>query len=135
MTKINVYLTLPGNTREAFDFYETLFGAERDGIFTYKDMQSDDEALTPDQEQLIAHTALKFENMTLMAGDSLEPLGGSGEPVVWLNIAPDSRQEADRIFSELSKNGEVVMPLADQPWDSYNGRCIDRFGVAWEVML
>ena len=39
MAQMNVYLSNhQGTTREAFDFYEELFGAQRDGLIRYQDM-------------------------------------------------------------------------------------------------
>lgn len=135
MTKLNLYLTLPGNTRQAFEFYEKLFDVKCDELYTYKDMQFEGENLTAEQAELIAHASLKFSNITLMANDSLEALPNSEVPTSHMVVMTDSREEADRIFAGLSEGGKVEMPLEDQPWDMYDGKVVDAFGVAWEVML
>lgn len=46
----------------------------------------------------------------------------------------DSVSDADRVFAALSEGGTVLYPLEKQVWEAYDGRCIDRFGTAWEVM-
>jgi Uncharacterized protein conserved in bacteria len=50
-----------------------------------------------------------------------------------ISIHPDSREEADRIFNELSAGGKVESPMADQFWGDYWGSLIDRFGSAWMI--
>ena len=37
MGTFNIYLMLPGTTREAFGFYEALFGGQRTALFTFAD--------------------------------------------------------------------------------------------------
>jgi PhnB protein len=50
---------------------------------------------------------------------------------VYINLEPDSRAEADRLFAALSAGGEVEMPLADRFWGDYFGSCADKFGIHW----
>ena len=73
MAQMNVYLSNHhGTTREAFDFYEKLFGAQRDGLIRYRDMADALKSAGMYKEEWgekIAHTALKFNNMTLMGSD------------------------------------------------------------------
>ena len=51
----------------------------------------------------------------------------------YLSLHPDSKEEADRIFSALSVGGTVEMPMADQPWGDYYGSLKDKFGVQWMI--
>ncbi|OGD83281.1 hypothetical protein A2165_03785 [Candidatus Curtissbacteria bacterium RBG_13_40_7] len=71
----------------------------------------------------------------LMATDTLESMGqklvqGNN---VYISITPDSKKEADRIFSALSKDGKIEMVMADQPWGDYYGSFEDKFGVRWMI--
>lgn len=66
MGTFNIYLMLPGTTREAFDFYEALFGGQRTGFFTFADMIPMGMPVEDEHADLIAHTALELPNMTLM---------------------------------------------------------------------
>ena len=50
-----------------------------------------------------------------------------------ISIAPDSEEEATRIFSELSAGGEVTMPLEKTFWNALFGTLTDKFGVQWMV--
>jgi len=48
-------------------------------------------------------------------------------------IGTDSREEADRLFNGLSKDGNVTMPMNVTFWDSYFGMFTDKFGINWMV--
>jgi PhnB protein len=50
-----------------------------------------------------------------------------------ISVHPDSKPEADRIFTELTEGGTVTMPIADQFWGDYFGGVTDRFGINWMV--
>jgi len=82
----------------------------------------------------IAHTALMFNNMTLMGSDVMNEEAPEGAPASFLVYSADSVSDADRVFAALSEGGTVLYPLEKQVWEAYDGRCIDRFGTAWEVM-
>ena len=138
MAQMNVYLSNHhGTTREAFDFYEKLFGAQRDGLIRYRDMADALKSAGMYKEEWgekIAHTAIKFNNMTLMGSDVMAEEAPEGAPASFLVYSADSVPDADRVFAALSKGGTVLYPLEKQVWEAYDGRCIDRFGTAWEVM-
>jgi PhnB protein len=46
-------------------------------------------------------------------------------------LEPEKRAETKRLFDELSKRGEVTMPLQDMLFGTYFGSCTDRFGINW----
>ena len=50
-----------------------------------------------------------------------------------INLEPDTRAEAERLFQALSAGGTITMPLQDMFWGAYFGSCTDRFGVQWMV--
>lgn len=50
-----------------------------------------------------------------------------------LNLEPDTRAEADRLFNALAAGGEIDMPLQDMFWGAYFGSLTDRFGIRWMV--
>ncbi len=52
---------------------------------------------------------------------------------VHINLEPDNKEEADRLFAALSKDGTVTMPLQDMFWGAYYGSCTDKYGVQWMV--
>jgi uncharacterized glyoxalase superfamily protein PhnB len=42
-------------------------------------------------------------------------------------------EEAERIFSALSENGSVEMPLQETFWALRFGTLIDQFGIPWAI--
>lgn len=70
-----------------------------------------------------------------MASDMIDGMGPEHVLGTNMNISvhPDSREEADRSFAELSEGGKVGMPLADQFWGDYFGHFTDCFGIQWMV--
>jgi PhnB protein len=52
---------------------------------------------------------------------------------VHINLHPDTRQEADRLFQALSDGGKVDMPMQVMFWGDYWGSFSDRFGMKWMI--
>lgn len=50
---------------------------------------------------------------------------------VYINLEPDTREEADRLFKALSEGGAVEMEMQDTFWGAYYGSCRDKYGVQW----
>ena len=136
MPTINPYINFPGNTEEAFLFYQTIFGGEfPGGIRRYKDMPGADH-LSPEEKEKVMHMSLPIgkENF-LMGTDSLESLGQTYQAGNnhFLSLAVETREETKRIFTGLSEGGTIVMPLQLTHWGAYFGMCNDKFGVQWMV--
>ena len=85
---------------------------------------------------MLLHVSLPIGNgQTLMASDCLKSQGhhliiGNNN---YISISPDSREEASRLFNELSEGGIVEMPMEDMFWGDYFGSFKDKFGVAWMI--
>ena len=52
---------------------------------------------------------------------------------VTLSLHPDSKEEADRLYNALSKDGTAAMPMMDMFWGDYWGMLTDKYGVQWMV--
>ena len=50
-----------------------------------------------------------------------------------VSIQAYSKDDADRLFNELSAGGSIIMPIATTFWESYFGMFTDKFGVQWMV--
>mgnify|MGYP001149882608 FL=1 len=136
MAKLNLYLNFAGNTQDVFDFYKSVFGGDFSSLVRFKDMPMEGVSLSDEDANKIMHIALPIgKDNVLMASDTLESLGQKlvqGNHV-YLSIHPESREEADRIFTALSAGGRIEMQIADQPWGDYWGSFMDKFGVQWMV--
>ena len=56
-------------------------------------------------------------------------------PSISFFVYATSGAQARRLFAELSRDGQTLMPLDAYPWSACYGWAADRFGVSWQVML
>ncbi|HEX8251124.1 MAG TPA: VOC family protein [Pyrinomonadaceae bacterium] len=139
MATINPYIHFDGNTEEAFNFYKSVFGGEFAALMRYKDVSQaegcDGMQVAENDLEKIMHITLPFGNgNVLMANDVLESMGQVSEVNNFsLAASAESREDADKLFNELSDGGKVEMPLADAFWGAYFGMTHDKFGVRWMV--
>lgn len=138
MASLNVYLNFAGNCEEAFLFYKSVFGTEFISINRFKEMppQEGMPPLPPEAGEKLMHISLPIGGESvLMGSDSVE---GFGPPIQQgnnfsLSLNVESREEADRLFTALSPDGTVTMPMGETFWGSYFGMFTDRFGINWMV--
>lgn len=137
MTTVSTYLTFKGNCETAFDFYKSVFGGEFAYVGRFKDMPEDDPNCVVDDadKNNIMHISLPIGNTILMGSDAG---GGWADKVkegnnFSVSINTDSKDEADRLFNALSKNGNATMPMNNTFWGSYFGMLTDQFGIQWMV--
>lgn len=136
MARVSTYLNFDGRSEEAFAFYAEVFGTEPAApIVRFADMPAspDAPALADEERQKVMHAELPIlAGHVLMATDMLESLGHRvrvGNNVT-INLEPDSRQEADRLYGALSDGGDEGSGMQEVPW-GYWGSCLDRFGIRW----
>lgn len=139
MARTSTYLNFPRHTEEAFTFYREVFGGEfNGGVHRFKDIPPapDCPPCAEADRELVMHVELPvLGGHVLMGSDAPESMGFSvtmGNNV-HINLEPDTRAEADRLFAALSAGGKVSMPLQDMFWGAYFGSLTDRFGVHWMV--
>ena len=136
MTRVEVYLNFDGNTEEAFNFYRSVFGGEFASLVRFKDFPMEGVSIPEQDQDKIMHIGLPVgEDNMLMATDTLRSLGqeliqGNN---VYISVHPETKEEADRVFTGLSEEAEIEMPMADQAWGDYYGSLKDKFGVKWMV--
>ncbi len=130
--RLNPYLNFGDEARAALEFYQSVFGGELTlSTFGEFDMGGDD----PDQAAKIMHGQLETPGgLVLMASDTPP---GVGDPVIGTSINVSlSGDEADamtEIWTRLTVDAEIVVPLAPAPWGDSFGLLNDRYGVAWLV--
>lgn len=135
MAAINPHINFNGNAEEAFDFYRSVFGGEFAKIMRFKDLASDDFPVAENEANKIMHIALPIGHSILMANDVPESMGRTNENEnrSKIVISAESKEEADKLFSGLSADGQIEMPISDSPWGSYFGMFRDKYGVEWMV--
>ncbi len=138
--RVSTYLNFPGNTEEAFLFYRSVFNTEfsGNGIQRFGDLPPDENQppVADSVKKMILHIELPIiGNHILMGTDAPAEMGftviqGNN---MHISLEPDTRDEAIRIFNELSAGGKITMPLQDMFWGAYFGSFTDRFGINWMV--
>ena len=136
MAQINPYIHFNGNAEEAFTFYKSVFGGEFAKISRYKDISSEEYPIPEKDANRIMHIALPIsKGSVLMASDTIESMGQvtENDNRNTIFISAESREEADKLFSGLSEDGKVEMPINDGATGTYFGMFTDKFGVEWMV--
>ena len=135
MALINPYINFNGNAEEAFHFYKSVFGGEFAMIMRFKDMANADFPVAEHEANKIMHIALPIGKNILMGNDVPESLGRTNENEnrSKISISAESKEEADKLFSGLSEDGQIEFPIADSPWGSYFGMFRDKYGIEWMV--
>jgi len=137
MSRVSTYLNFMGDTEEAFAFYGSVFGTEPSvPIMRMGDMPAPPGApeLAEHERSLVMHVELPIlDGHVLMGTDMLESMGHTlriGNNTT-LNLEPDSKEEAERLFAALSEGGSDTVGLDPMPWGSLWGVTLDRFGIRW----
>ncbi|MBS1579462.1 MAG: VOC family protein [Bacteroidetes bacterium] len=136
MATINPYIHFNGNAEEAFNFYKSVFGGEFATIVRFKDLSFEGSPNLEKEADKIMHIALPIgKHSVLMASDTPEFMGkhNENENRSKISISVESREEADKIYNELSVGGKVEMPIGDSPWGSYFAMFRDKYGIEWMV--
>lgn len=131
---MNPYLNFRGNTREAMEFYQSVFGGELTAQ-TFADFQS---AQSPDEESLIMHSQLTAPAFTLMAADVPERMPyqrGVNDMSISLSGGNDDDATLRGYWDGLAAGGTIDEPLVTAPWGDAFGMLTDRFGVHWLVNI
>lgn len=139
MARTSTYLNFMGKTEEAFGFYKNAFQSEFAGpIHRMGDVPAGPgmPTLTEAEKTMVMHMELPITGGHILMGtDMLESMGHKLElgNNVSINLEPDTRVEADRLFAALSEGGKVGMPMTDMFWGAYFGSFVDKYGVRWMV--
>ena len=136
MAHVSIYLNFMGNAEEAFDTYKRIFKSEFSApLSRMGDMPSQPgmPALAEKEKKYVMHVALPILGGTeIMGTDVLESMGHKlieGNNVT-ISLNPDTKEEADRLYKELSQGGADGVAPHDEFW-GYWGTCKDRFGIRW----
>lgn len=139
MARVSTYLNFDGNAEEALEFYRAVFGTDYEAPI----MRMGDVPLMPGQDPLPEHERNRvmhasvptLDGHLIMATDVLESMGhelriGNNTTI---QLEPDSREEAERIYAALAEGGSDVSGLNEMFWGALWGTCLDRFGIRWMV--
>jgi|ERR1051326_1039433 PhnB protein len=128
--KLNTYVNFAGKCAEAFRFYEKHLGGKIGMMMTHGE-NPEPGRLGPEYKDTILHARITLGDTELMGADvpTAQPMRSA-----YLTLSVETDSEAERIFSALSENGEVFMPMQQTFFASRFGQCRDRFGINWMII-
>lgn len=129
---LNPYLNFRDNTREAMEFYHSVFGGKLD-MQTFKDLGASQD---PSEDNLVMHSQLEGDNgLVFMAADT--PSRMEYKPGTNFSMSLSGSDEAvlRGYFEKLAEGGTVTMPLEKAMWGDTFGMCTDKFGIGWLVNI
>lgn len=137
MKLVHFYLNFPGNAREAFECYASIFKTKIVSVATFGEAPFAGTVAEAAKDKIMNIQLPITDMVHLMGSDSLP---GVGPPLrsgnnFHISVVAEDQARADEAFAALSRGGSVEMPLGNAPWGVYFGMCTDRFGIQWMVSL
>ncbi len=126
---LNPYLNFDSRTREAMEFYQSVFGGDLQ-VMTFGDMGGE-----PADGVMHAYLGTPA-GFHLMASD-----GAPGQPppapggAVSVSLSGDDHAELSGWYAALAEGGTVLEELKQQMWGDTFGMVTDRFGITWLVNI
>jgi PhnB protein len=132
-SKLNPYLSFQDTTRDAMEFYRSVFGGEL-FISTFGEMGDPEGA----EANLVMHASLETPSgYTIFASDTPPGMEFAPGSQITISLSGDaeSAEELRGYWQRLSADGTVKMPLERQVWGDDFGMVTDRFGIDWMVNI
>ncbi|WP_207434536.1 VOC family protein [Sabulibacter ruber] len=135
MALINPHINFNGNAEEAFTFYRSVFGGKFAKIIRYKDISNPEYTVAEDETNKIMHISLPIGDNVLIGNDVPGFMGkvNENENRSKISVSAESREEADKLFYGLSAEGDIEVPIGDNPEGSCFGMFRDKYGIEWIV--
>ena len=127
--KLYTQLNFGGNCAEAFRFYEKHLG----GKITMMMRQNQMPNPPANASDAVIHARMDLAGTVLIGNDVPEEHFQKMRSV-YLYLALDSVDEAERVYKLLSTDGEVFMPLEETFFATRFAMLRDRFGVSWSII-
>jgi PhnB protein len=130
-SRLNPYLNFNGITRQALEFYTSVFGGNLT-LTTFADFGAKD---SPDADRIM-HGMLETDaGYTIMAADVSSEMEHHPVSGLSLSISGDDTDTLHGYWDQLSGSGTITMPLQKQAWGDEFGMCVDKFGVPWMINI
>ena len=128
--KMHTYVNFSGKCAEAFRFYEKHLGGKIGMMMTHG-QAPDQSNVNPHWKDAVLHARVSIGGTELMGADipDAQPMRSA-----YLSLSVESDAEAERIFSALSDDGEVFMPIQETFFATRFGQLRDRFGLNWMIL-
>lgn len=123
MQKITTHLWYDKEAKAAATLYTTVFpNSSITNVRTIRDTPSGD-------CDIVSFQLAGLPFMAISAGPLFK-----FTPAVSFLVECETKEEVDRIWSQLSPGGKVHMPLGAYPFSEHYGWTEDQFGLSWQIM-
>ncbi|GEC89598.1 putative 3-demethylubiquinone-9 3-methyltransferase (glyoxalase superfamily) [Brevibacillus brevis] len=123
MQAITTFFMFHGKAEEAMKFYTSIF--ERSEI----------KQVMHHENGQVLHATFTLKDQTFMCIDNTNGDYHAFTPAISLFVDCDTEEEVDRVFGQLSSDGQVLMPLGQLPFSEKFGWVQDRYGISWQINL
>ena len=132
MAQLNPYLSFRDNTRQAMEFYRSVFGGKLT-LSTYAEFHASED---PAEADKIMHARLDGDNgITFMAADTPNDQEYQPGSSISMSLSGENDPLLRGYFEKLSEGGQIIMPLEKAPWGDSFGMLRDPFGIDWMVNI
>jgi PhnB protein len=128
---LNPYLNFRDNTKEAMEFYRSVFGGTLN-MTTFKEFNASQD---PSEDNKIMHAVLEADGIVFMAADTPNSMEYQPGKNMRMSVSGDDEAALRGYFDKLAAGGTVEMPLAKAAWGDTFGMLTDKFGVGWMVNI
>lgn len=129
MQKTTTFLMFSGQAEAALSLYTSLFpNSQIVSLQRYGPGEAG-------AEGSVMHAIFTLAGQEYMAIDSNIQHDFTFTPAISIYVTCETEAEIDRLFTELSAGGFVMMPLDRYPFSAKFAWLADRFGVSWQLSL
>ncbi|NEV94617.1 VOC family protein [Psychroflexus sp. YR1-1] len=127
---IQAYLSFEGNCKDAFHFYQSIFGGRIINRQTYQDQIQD---LPEHYRDKLQHAELVGDGFHIMGNDASPDANLTSGTKIQMSIDLDDKDKGKDIFDALVKDGKLLAAYQKTSWGEYYGRLTDKYGVHWMI--
>lgn len=126
---VSTVLMFDGQAEEAMRFYTSLVpGSAIEQLDRYAPGE-------PGPEGTVKHARFRLGATEFQCIDSSTPQPFTFTPALSLSLECGTEAALDALFTALSADGEVLMPLDAYAFSPRFGWVTDRFGVSWQLRI
>lgn len=130
---ISPAIHLPGNCKEAIEFYEIAFNASDKHIDYYRDAPTNSGfSFTDDTKDFVMHASINICGTTVNLSDTQDKIVAGN--MICLNVFFQTEDEVCRAYDKLKEGGKIIVELGPQFFSSMYCSIQDKYGVKWQLI-
>ena len=127
--RIVPFLMFSGQAEEALGFYVSTFA--RSAVLSVRRYGPGEAG----PEGKVFQASFSLQGQTFRCIDSPVQHDFTFTPAISFFVTLDTEHEVEEAFTNLARDGAVLMPLGPYPFSSKFGWVQDRFGVSWQLTV